>query len=97
MFIIVVASKACKITILTKRSKVRKANCAFLHEGINYEDPTLISMPSESAHSARRITYPHNYFQLPTKNKTKVGNYTSTVPEQESSVPAGTAAAAVRP
>ena len=38
MFVIETASRACKITILIKRSKVRKVNHAFLPEGIQIED-----------------------------------------------------------
>ena len=40
MFVIETASRACKITILIKRSKVRKVNHAFLPEGIQIEDLT---------------------------------------------------------
>ena len=41
MFVIVAASRACKIvkiTFFTKRSKVRKSDHAFLPEGIQIED-----------------------------------------------------------
>ena len=43
MFVIETASRACKITILIKRSKVRKVNHAFLPEGIQIEDLTQAS------------------------------------------------------
>ena len=45
MFVIETASRACKITILIKRSKVRKVNQAFLPEGIQIEGllPCLVS------------------------------------------------------
>ena len=50
MFVIETASRACTITILIKRSKVRKVNHTFLPEGIQIEGPP--AMPSESACSA---------------------------------------------
>ena len=37
------ASRACKITISIKRSKVRKVNHVFLPEGIQIEDLTQAS------------------------------------------------------
>ena len=45
MFVIETASRACKITILIKRSKVRKVNHALLPEGIQIEGllPCLVS------------------------------------------------------
>ena len=43
MFVIETASRACKITILIKRSKVRKVNHAFLPKGIQIEDLTQAS------------------------------------------------------
>ena len=43
MFVIETASRACKITIIIKRSKVRKVNHAFLPEGIQIEDLTQAS------------------------------------------------------
>ena len=43
MFVIETASRAWKITILIKRSKVRKVNHAFLPEGIQIEDLTQAS------------------------------------------------------
>ena len=45
MLVIETASRACKITILIKRSKVRKVNHAFLPEGIQIEDLTQASLP----------------------------------------------------
>ena len=54
MFGIETASRAGKITIVTKRSKVRKSDHAFLPEDIQIEDLTQASCHaySESAHSA---------------------------------------------
>ena len=43
MFGIETASRACKITILIKRSKVRKVNHTFLPEAIQIEDLTQAS------------------------------------------------------
>ena len=43
MFGIETASRACKIIIFIKRSKVRKVNHAFLLEGIQIEDLTQAS------------------------------------------------------
>ena len=43
MFVIETASRAWKITILIKRSKVRKVNHAFLPEGVQIENLTQAS------------------------------------------------------
>ena len=43
MFVIVAASRACKLNFFFKRSKVRKSDHAFLPEGVQIEDLTQAS------------------------------------------------------